>query len=184
MSNILSWRRKSTSAADDILNSHLPDLYRMAYRLSGNQADSEDLIQDLAAKFLNKPNQLDKLDSPQTWLKRSLYNLFVDGYRRSKLQPVIFSTITTADSADFSDQLADSAPGPADAAQNEQLQQQLQTALESLPANQRDLVILHDVEGMPLTELENIFQEPLGTLKSRLHRARKTLRLLLVDATF
>ncbi|WP_414728534.1 RNA polymerase sigma factor [Zhongshania aliphaticivorans] len=184
MANILSWRRKSISSADDILNSHLPELYRMAYRLSGNQADSEDLIQELAAKFLSKPNQLDKLDSPQTWLKRSLYNLFVDGYRRSKLQPVTFSTITGADDADFTDQLVDSAAGPADQAQNEQLQQQLQTALESLPVNQRDLVILHDVEGMPLTELENILQEPLGTLKSRLHRARKSLRFFLVDATF
>lgn len=177
-----SGRRDNSAIA--ILNTHLPRLFNMAFRLTGNVPDSEDLLQDLVEKCCRRPDQFQNLDSPLTWLKRTLYNQFVDNYRRKRLQPVAFSEVDSSGSSDFSESLQSSDEGPEAATSRFQKQKVLQAALDALPSNQRELVLLHDVQGEKLVELEKILNEPLGTLKSRLHRARKTLRAELRDATF
>lgn len=169
---------------DALLRPQLPLLYRMAYRLTGNVADSEDLLQDLIAKLCRKPEQVLTLEEPLTWLKRALYNQFVDNYRRARLRPELFSEVGFDGQQDLGETSASPEAGPQTLAEQTQLHATLMRAVDSLSDNRRALVLLHDVEGMTLSELEHILDEPIGTLKSRLHRARKTLRDLLQEATF
>lgn len=156
----------------------------MAYRLTGNTPDSEDLLQDVVEKCFRQPERLQQLDYPLSWLKRILYNQFVDSYRRKKLQPLPFAEVESGTNGDFVELQVSPDRGPEAIASRLQNQITLQQALDSLPDNQRELVVLHDVEGMTLIEVADMLEEPLGTLKSRLHRARKSLREKLCDATF
>lgn len=95
-----------------------------------------------------------------------------------------FSEVDTGGAGDFSATLESSEDGPEATTARMQKQKVLLAALDTLPSNQRELILLHDVQGEKLTELEKILQEPLGTLKSRLHRARRALRQQLRGATF
>lgn len=183
MVKIFKLKRENTNRLPRAaIEPHLPALFRMAYRLTGNQSDSEDLLQDTLLKLCQRPDVLKGLDAPLPWLKKILYHQFVDNYRRNRLKPANFSEVYPE--GDLAEKQISSEAGPESQERNRQLQMHLLQALETLPHSQKELVILHDIEGMTLNELENILLEPLGTLKSRLHRARKSLRNELKHATF
>jgi RNA polymerase sigma-70 factor (ECF subfamily) len=112
--------------------------------------------------------QVERLKS---WLARVLYNLFVDRKRQKDRSP-----LQLVEDEQWLEQQVDSAAGPATELQQEQTAQHLETLLETLKPEQRQLILLHDVEGYTLTELESILGTPIGTLKSRLHRTRANLR--------
>lgn len=184
MDRILPFRKtEKRDSFSETLRPHLPALYRMAYRLTGNRADSEDLLQDLVLKLYGR-RQLADLDEPVVWLRRALYNQYVDSYRRARLRPTSFTDLTR--NGDEDPLAAHPSPdaGPEALAERAQNNELLNRAIDTLSENQRALILLHDVEGIKLVELENILDEPLGTLKARLHRARRALRELLRDATF
>lgn len=181
------WQRgRHKDSLTDLLRPHIPRLYRLAYRLTGNEADSEDLLQDLVIKLHGRAGEIAALDKPGIWLARVLYRLYIDAYRRALRRPVAVSESEVG--ADHDNPFE----GPADdeARQPERLTdrrleaQRLQAALDSLNQDQRAVVILHDVEGYSLPELEYLLSLPVGTLKSRLHRGRRRLRKLLMEGTF
>lgn len=185
MDRIIPFRKaEKRDSFSETLRPHLPALYRMAYRLTRNRADSEDLLQDLVVKLYGRREQLSELDEPVVWLRRTLYNQYVDSYRRARLRPTPFTDLTRNGDEDPLAARPSPDAGPEALAERTQNNELLSRAIDALSENQRALVLLHDVEGMTLTELEKILDEPLGTLKSRLHRARRALRDLLRDATF
>lgn len=153
----------------------LHDLRRLALRLTGNADDADDLLQELLLRLQPRMAEVAALDKPRPWLARVLYRLFVDQWRRGRSGPVY------DDESDIDEQ-----PGHGDlpdaAFERALTRKRLQAALDRLPGSQRDLVLLHDVEGYTLTEIATIVEAPVGTLKSRLHRARAALRERLVDA--
>lgn len=153
----------------------LEDLRRLAIRLTGSVDDAEDLLQDLLVRLHPRMDEVAALDQPRPWLARVLYRMFVDQWRRRR----------TAPDRD-EDSEVDEQPGTEDAPdaafERSLTRERLQAALDRLPAFQRELVILHDVEGYTLTEISGMTDTPTGTLKSRLHRARTTLRADLLQA--
>jgi len=158
----------------------LDDLRRLAIRLTGNADDADDLLQDLMLRLQPRMDEVADLDRPRPWLARVLYRLFVDQWRRRRNAPVI------DDESDVDRQPAHS-DLPDTVFQRALTRERLQAALDDLPAFQRELVILHDVEGYTLAEIATMAGTPTGTLKSRLHRARAALRETLVafdDGTF
>lgn len=187
MATILKFWRQSRDrdALAAALRPHIAELYRLAYRLTGNEADSEDLLQDLVIKLHGRGDEIASLDKPGIWLARVLYRQYVDSYRRAVRRPL------SASELDCDETDEDPVAGLAEHAsrQPERLTEQrmeagrLQAALDSLNPAQRDVVMLHDVEGYRLTELEDVLSQPVGTLKSRLHRGRRRLRERLVDGT-
>jgi RNA polymerase sigma-70 factor (ECF subfamily) len=173
-------RRPTRSLAHKRFERHiepwLPDLRRFALRLTGNRADAEDLIGDLIERLYPRLDEIARLDQPKPWLSRVLYRLFVDRWRRQQSGPDYDS-----DSAPDDTPSADALP---EADFERQLtRDRLRAALDRLPAAHRELVLLYDVEGYRLAEISEIMATPVGTLKSRLHRARLRLRELLADGT-
>jgi RNA polymerase sigma factor (sigma-70 family) len=152
---------------------HLNSLHRYASRLTGHADDAEDLVQELLLGLYRKEIQLDKLDNPATWLLKSLYHQFVDFTRRQQRNPGLPNP---ASFDELLNALPDEHSRAEQLAEHAMLHQQLQRALAILNPEQRALVVLHDMEGFVLSELELILDTPLGTLKSRLHRARQILR--------
>lgn len=144
-------------------------LRRLAIRLTGNTDDAEDLLQDLMLRLQPRMDEVVALERPRPWLARVLYRLFVDEWRRRRSAPGI------DDSADPDDAVSGEVH-PDEAFEQGLTRSRLQRALDRLPAFQRELVIMHDVEGYTLVEVAEITATPTGTLKSRLHRARTALR--------
>lgn len=164
-------RRRNTAPSsrfEVLVRPHLERLYRLAYRFTGTRADAEDLVQELCVRLFPKLESLERVDQPGPWLARALHNLFVDQLRRqarSPLEPV----------AEVPDVEAE-APGPERLAMAEMDGERIEAAMAQLPPEQRAVIAWHDLEGYTLEELAESREVPLGTLKSRLHRARASLR--------
>jgi len=152
---------------------HLDSLYRQAYRFTGSRHDAEDLVQELLTRLYPKVKELQQVEELRPWLARSLHNLFIDTIRSRQRSALGKSD---PDSEAILEGVVDTKPGPEGTLGRHDQAQQITRALESLSEAHRDLIIMHDVEGYTLPELASIFDQPLGTLKSRLHRARKNLR--------
>jgi RNA polymerase sigma-70 factor, ECF subfamily len=176
-------KEQKSSGFESLLRPHLDRLYRLAWRLARSRPEAEDLFQDVLVKALDRLQELATIAEPGTWLSRVMYNHFVDNRRRFARRRLV--SVHDSELADLSlDSLA-GGPDPAQLAENRQNMLQLDNALAKLSDAQRLMVLLHDVEGYKMTEIQHITGEPVGTIKSRLHRARARLReILAADATF
>ena len=162
---------------------HFDRLYRLAWRLAGSRAEAEDLFQELLVKAYSKLDELVEIENQGAWLARVMYNLFIDQQRRFKRQRL--GTVAEGDMpGDGFAEIAGDLDPVADQARYERLKS-LDAALSRLSEDHRLVVLLHDTEGYKLEEIQSITGTPVGTLKSRLHRARQRLKeILLADGTF
>jgi RNA polymerase sigma-70 factor (ECF subfamily) len=158
---------------EKLIRPQLPALYRYAFRLSGSRDDAEDLVQDLLIRLYEKQIAIEKLDNPQTWLLKVLYRLFVDWKRKSNRTPTLLNH-------DEAEEILADLPHeqftPEQQLQQRQVQRNIHLALTQLNEDYRIIILLHDVEGFTLQELQEVLETPIGTLKSRLHRGRQQLR--------
>jgi RNA polymerase sigma factor (sigma-70 family) len=163
-----------------LMREHVAPLYRAAYRWTGAVDRAEDLVQQLLVRLYPRLAELRELDRLRPWALRVMYRIFVDGIRRERASPVQFGAETVAEEGGGEDEpWLDPGPGPAELAEQELTQECLLRAWERLGEDHRVVLSLHDIEDYSLPELSQIMDIPLGTLKSRLHRARARLRELL-----
>lgn len=172
-------RPKPKDRFEALLRPHIELMYRMAYRWTQSQSDAEDLVQDILLKVASRLDEMEQLDSLRPWLIRILYNRYVDLYRRVQASPVDApSGQWSADEGEINDRIAQ-APEHTSAISQLEQQRTLLFGLQALDDDQRDVVLLHDLEGYTATEVAEIMQTSIGTVKSRLHRARSKLKELL-----
>ena len=164
------------TAFEALLRPHFDALYGRAYRLAGNAADAEDLVQELCIRVFPRVDELAALENPRAWLMRVLYRLFIDLARSQQRSPL--RAAEAAEAEDYG-QRPSTEPGPE--AQTEAMleHERLQRAWRYLDAEQRALLVLQGIEGHSLAEMEAMTGLPQGTLKSRLHRARARLGRLM-----
>jgi RNA polymerase sigma-70 factor (ECF subfamily) len=157
---------------DDLVRQHSARVYRLAYRLTGNMHDAEDLTQEVFVRvFRSLPSY-----TPGTfegWLHRITTNLFLDMARRR--QRIRFEGL--------GDQavglLRDGEPTPAQVFDARHLDTDVQQALEALAPEYRAAVVLCDIEGLSYEEIAATLGVKLGTVRSRIHRGRAQLRTAL-----
>lgn len=176
--SILPFRTSKKRRFEALIQPHLEGMYRFAYRLSGQQQDAEDLVQDVVCKLYPKLEELESVEQLRPWLNRVLYRHFIDQVRRKGRQgdrPL--SELVEADSqADWLDSLEADEAGPPLLLEQSRLGPVLDLAMASLDPDQRTLILLHDVDGWRQEDIAEILDIPLGTVKSRLHRIRAALR--------
>lgn len=166
-----------TELFERIVRPHLDRLYRLAWRLAGSRAEAEDLFQELLVKAFGMIDDLVEIEEPGSWLGRVMYNLFIDQQRRftrQRLHLVEESRLP----GDGLDGLAGDDDPVAENERDERFER-LESALSQLSDDHRIVVLLHDSEGYKLEEIRQLTGTPVGTLKSRLHRARARLRQIL-----
>jgi RNA polymerase sigma-70 factor (ECF subfamily) len=154
---------------DEIVDQHSERVYRLAYRLTGNVADAEDLTQDV---FVRVFRSLDTY-TPGTfegWLHRVTTNLFLDGARRR--QRIRFDALSDERAARLTSSLAT----PHEQYADRTLDADIELALAQLPPEFRAAVVLCDIEGLSYEEIAGILDAKLGTVRSRIHRGRAMLR--------
>ena len=170
-------------AFEKLVRPHFDRLYRLAWRLTSQKAEAEDLFQELLIKAYGKLDDLVKIDEPGSWLSRVMYNLFIDERRRFARR-----RMHTVEEGEMAGDGIAGLPGPDDPAYDQERYERitkLDSALSQLSDEHRLIVLLHDTEGYKLVEIQDLIGIPVGTVKSRLHRARARLREILVaDGTF
>jgi RNA polymerase sigma-70 factor (ECF subfamily) len=187
----MSWLKRTASRTAEtseaaefaqLLREHIPALYRSAYRWTGAVDRAEDLVQQLLLRLYPRLAELRELDQLRPWVLRVMYRIFVDQLRRERSSPVQFGADAGGDdegNVTENDAWLDPGPGPEDLLEQEITQERLLRAWERLGEEHRVVIAMHDIEDYTLPELAQIMEIPLGTLKSRLHRARARLRELL-----
>src|SRR3979411_344967 len=148
---------------------HLDVLYRVALRLSGNPADADDLVQETMLKAYRSWDQYQKGTNAKGWLITILRNSFINEYRRRTRHPETVDVDTIEPFAVFSDIQDDDPQG---AFFDRIVDDEVLRAIDQLPEAFRETVVLSDVEGMSYQEIAGILEIPVGTVKSRLFRAR------------
>lgn len=171
-----------------LLEPLIPSLFRHAFRWTAARDQAEDLVQEALVRLLPQAEKLAGLEKIEPWVLKVMYRIFIDQHRRSRNSPV--RPMHEAPDAglesgtDYGESFADDAPQPAEALERDRAGEALAIAWARLNPDQRAVIALHDVEGYRLEELATMLDAPVGTLKSRLHRARAQLRELLSTEPF
>lgn len=165
-------RRRSTHARqfDELLRPHIPTLFRTAYRYTGRREDAEDLVQDLLVKLYARMPDLTAVEDLRPWLVRALYHAFVDRVRQAGRTPEL---------VDVDNEFLEAAHDPEQDVLTLEQRRALTAAIDRLSPEHRAVVVLHLVEGHSLAELSALLGVQVGTLKSRLHRAKAQLQVAL-----
>jgi RNA polymerase sigma factor (sigma-70 family) len=154
---------------EDVVRDHSARVYRLAYRLTGNTHDAEDLTQEVFVRVFRSLSSY----SPGTfegWLHRITTNLFLDMARRR--QRIRFEGLGEETAA----RIRGAEPTPAQVFDDRHFDGDVQAALKALPPEYRAAVILCDIEGLSYEEIADTLGIKLGTVRSRIHRGRAQLR--------
>ncbi|MER7843710.1 RNA polymerase sigma factor SigE [Kitasatospora sp. NPDC096077] len=157
---------------EEIVEAHSARVYRLAYRLTGNQHDAEDLTQEVFVRVFRSLSTY----TPGTfegWLHRITTNLFLDMVRRR--QRIRFDAL----GEDAAERLASREPSPAQHFSDTHFDADVQQALDTLAPEFRAAVVLCDIEGLSYEEIAATLGVKLGTVRSRIHRGRSHLRAAL-----
>jgi RNA polymerase sigma-70 factor, ECF subfamily len=153
---------------DELVRQHADRVYRLAYRLSGNQHDAEDLTQETFIRVFRSVQNYQP-GTFEGWLHRITTNLFLDLVRRR-------SRIRMEALPEDYDRVPADDPNPEQIFHDSRLGPDLQAALDSLPPEFRAAVVLCDIEGLSYEEIGATLGVKLGTVRSRIHRGRQALR--------
>lgn len=175
--------QERTQVFHEMMQSSYKKVYQLAYRLSGDRTDAEDLTQEAFFRAY-RGFQTFEGDKPfENWIFRIVTRLFLDlkRTRKRRIQAVSYDAPIRADGSDdeLHLQAADSAPTPEQALVQNTMSESMKIALDALSADQRSLVILADIEQLSYQEIAEMEGIPLGTVRSRLHRAHKRMRTVL-----
>lgn len=154
---------------EEVVTQHSARVFRLAYRLTGNRHDAEDLTQEVFVRVFRSLSSY----TPGTfegWLHRITTNLFLDQVRRK--QRIRFDALPD----DAGDRMAGNDVGPERMWEFNNLDHDVQAALDTLPPEFRAAVVLCDIEGLSYEEIAATLNIKLGTVRSRIHRGRAQLR--------
>ena len=174
--NLFHRQKYGKSDFAELIQPHIESMYRMAWQWTGSEEDAEDLIQDVLVNLAGRVTEMHRLEALRPWLIKVVYNRYVDIYRRRKKAPFI--------PWHEASQPEDKAESGVDDIKNLHDREMIQTAIEGLSQEQRDTILLHDVQGYSEEETAQRLCVSIGTVKSRLHRARKRMKLAIQQGTF
>ena len=157
---------------------YLNELYALALRLTKNDRDAEDLVQETYLKAFTRFHQFRSGTNCRAWLFRIGTNTFINGYRRRIREREILEAHESGDPAErfFSWESQERFANPEKRMLQVAVGGELKRALESLPVDFRSVVMLADVHEFSYREIAKIMSTPVGTVMSRLFRGRRLLR--------
>ncbi len=174
---ITSAQRGDLTAFNSLVLAYQDCLYNTALRILGDDALASDAVQD---SFINAFKNLNSFrgGSFKAWLSRTVTNACLDELRRQKRRPTVPLEPANKDDEEIESPrwLADNSLTPAEKFEADELEHAIQHCLENLPLDFRTAVVLADIQGLDYSEVAAVSRVPVGTVKSRLARARLRLR--------
>ncbi|MBL3556159.1 MULTISPECIES: RNA polymerase sigma factor [Marinobacter] len=175
---LLPFRSSQSKRFDRLVLPYMRGMYNFAYRLTGQQQDAEDLVQDVVVKLYPRLDELEKVQQPQPWLNRVLYRHFVDLTRKQSSQREINASmlVSAENQTSFMESLGEAGPDASAGIDQARIDDTVKRLLNTLPPDQRTLLLLHDADGWRQEDIAQVLDVPVGTIKSRLHRSRAFMR--------
>lgn len=170
--------RREIEAFETLLARYGRRIYQMAYRMAGNEADANDLTQEAFIRVWRAFRRIDPEANLESWLYRIVTNLYIDLLRRrpkARLES-LDAPLRTAKGDEVAREVPDERADPEATVLSAQLDADIQRALVALTPDLRMVVVLSDIEGQSYEEISVTLRIPIGTVKSRLHRARRILQ--------
>ena len=163
-----------------LLSEHQDKLYRVAYRMAGHHEDAQDLLQDALLEAYRSFKRFQRGTYFDKWLYRIMTNTFIDRQRHRKRVGRVESLDAPQpgkeDGETIGREIPDWEDEPSRKVLRETFDEPIQKALDSLKPEFRMVMILSDVEEFSYEEISEMLDIPIGTVRSRLHRARDTMR--------
>ncbi len=170
-------KKGDLSAFDDLVRRYEKQIYSYAYRMTQNYDDANDIA---AEAFIKAYQAIDKFRGDSnfsTWLFRIVTNIYLDKRKRTKTHVNIpLDEYIELEENSVARQYEDPAPDPLEMLEETERNSALQQAINELPDYQRVMVLLFHTKGLSYEEIAGIVDLPIGTVKSRLNRARLALR--------
>lgn len=172
--------QKQQDFNDEILP-HLDAIYNFALKLTANNDDAEDLVQDTIVKAYRFFNSYEKGTNAKGWLFRILKNSYINNYRKASKQP---GKVDYDEIEPFYESIRSEQSNTTDLESQmygDMMDDDVTSALNRLPEDFRTVVLLCDIEGFTYEEIANMLDVPIGTIRSRLHRGRNLLKAELTE---
>lgn len=167
----------SRDAFDELIRRYQRRVYTFAYRLTGNADDASDIAADTFVRLYTSIASFRGESSFATWLFRVVTNIYLDARKRQRVrQTQSLDEMIELEESTVQRQIEDTNPTPHEVAEDHERTAALQAAITSLPEFQRTMVVMYHVNGMAYEEIAEALDLPIGTVKSRLNRARQALR--------
>jgi RNA polymerase sigma-70 factor, ECF subfamily len=154
---------------------HINLLHNYAYKMTGNQLDADDLLQETYLRAFRFFHKFERGTNCKAWLFRIMKNLFINNYRKNQKSP---NKVDYGEVENFFENIKSDKMDSSDLQEkvfNNLLDDNVTLALNSLQDDFKTVIILCDIEGLSYEEIAGFVQCPIGTVRSRLHRARKLL---------
>ncbi|MBI2812473.1 MAG: sigma-70 family RNA polymerase sigma factor [Candidatus Melainabacteria bacterium] len=178
---VLLCQKQDQAAFDVLIKRHQRNLHAMLYKLAPDWNDTADLAQEACIRIWKGIGKLQNPKAFKSWMGQIVTNLFYDELRKRPRQTVIMSL--DAPMGDDEDSptrdLADPAAGPDEIYARKDLRKTVDAAISTLPRQFRTAIILREVEDLPYDEIAEITQTDIGTVKSRISRARTKVQNIL-----
>ncbi|NLM12933.1 MAG: sigma-70 family RNA polymerase sigma factor [Epulopiscium sp.] len=178
---VSSAKKGNIAAFEQLIKAHETKIYNIAYRMFHNEEDAKDISQEIFIKVFENIEKFKGNSSFSTWLYRIATNTCIDELRRRKGKETysIDEEIETNEGS-MKREYSDIKPGPEEVAINKEVRHQIQNAMNHLSEEHKTALILRDLQGFEYGEISKILDCSLGTVKSRISRARRQLIELLI----
>lgn len=155
--------------------------YNVAYRIMGNEEDAKDMTQEALIKVFKNLKKFRMDSSFSTWLYRIVMNTCKDELRKKKMKVIsIDQPIETGDGQVYME-LEDQRLKPDEIVASKETQKEVHQALQEVNETNRMVVVLRDIKGFSYSEISDIMDVPVGTIKSRINRGRQELKNILMN---
>lgn len=181
--NVLVERAKKgdREAFDQLIRKHEKRAYQYAFRLTSNPEEAADIVSDAFIRVFTAVKNFRGNSAFTTWLYRILTNCFLDMKKREKnKQTTSLESALQTDEGDFERQIEDDGPSPQKELERRERERSVQDAVSRLPEYQQAMIVMYHGEMLSYEEIAEALDLPIGTVKSRLNRARLSLREELV----
>jgi RNA polymerase sigma-70 factor, ECF subfamily len=164
------------SAFEELVQRYQKRVYNFAYGIAGNADDASDVAQEAFVRVFNSIQTFRGDANFTTWIYRIVTNVYLDDRKKSKSHRLTsLDEYVDLDENSVSRQIEDDSPLPSEIAENKERNQAVRDAVNSLPDYQRVIVTLYHLHDRSYEEIADILHLPIGTVKSRLNRARMAL---------
>lgn len=170
------------NAFERLIAGYQKKVINAAYGMMGNPEDAYDIAQEVFLKVFQNIGKFHGQSSFSTWLYRVTSNVCLDELRRRKRRISDAVSLSPDEESDFAEiQIADKDAGPQEQAERSETRLAVQKAIDALPEDYRAVIVLRELQGLDYQQIADAMECSLGTVKSRISRARQMLKEKLIN---
>lgn len=168
--------RGDRDAFAQIVELYKDKIFQLAYRMTGNRQEAEDIAQETFLRVYANISQYNEEYKFSTWIYRIATNLCIDRARKKKADVSLDEEATGTTGLDWYSRVSSTDKSPEETVVTQELQTYVQEAISQLPPKYRSIMILRYLEDLSLQEISELLKMPVTTIKTRIHRGREALR--------